>query len=375
MFVINTPNGVARMEADNDNFLVSAPTETDLDNLAKPLQEAWQITVQELKSGKSIEKMTKSENGPPDSFQHVGLKITRLTNGGIKISNPKIINRILQEKGLDGSNAVSVPYVIDADLTARKDHESTVDSKQYMRDVGTLRFIADTTHPGIAHIVGILGRHLHNPCQRHVDALKPIFRYLSARIEDGPVYDKKGPLEFTCYTDSDYAGCKDTRKSVSGNLLLANGMPIMWGAALQSLQSHSSTEAEFISADTGARNLTWISSLADELQIPMKKQTTTLVIDKKPSTKYHEGEIITNQANELHLLVDNKGAYDIANSYGPSKRTKHMEVRHHYLQHQINKKLIRITLVPTTEQLADFLTKRVGRKLFKDAMTNIGFPV
>ena len=52
-----------------------------------------------------------------------------------------------------------------------------------------------------------------------------------------------------------------------------------------------------------------------------------------------------------------------------------MEVRHHYLQHQINNKIIRITLVPTTEQLADFLTKRVGRKLFKVAMTNIGFPV
>ena len=120
MFVINTPNGVARMEADNDDFFVSAPTETDLDNLAKPLQEAWQITVQELKSENSIEKMTKSENGPPDSFQHVGLKITRLTNGGIKISNPKIINKILQEKGLDGSNAVSVPYVINADLTSRK---------------------------------------------------------------------------------------------------------------------------------------------------------------------------------------------------------------------------------------------------------------
>ena len=152
-------------------------------------------------------------------------------------------------------------------------------------------------------------------------------------------------------------------------------MPIMWGAALQSVQSHSSTEAEFISADTGARNLTWISSLADELQIPMKKQSTTLIIDNKPSTKYHEGEIIINQANELHLLVDNKGAYDIPNSYGPSKRTKHMEVRHYYLQHQINNKIIRITLVPTTEQLADFPTKRVGRKLFKDAMTNIGFPV
>ena len=114
--------------------------------------------------------------------------------------------------------------------------------------------------------------------------------------------------------------------------------------------------------------------MANELQIPMKKQSTTLIIDNKPSTKYHEGEIITNQGNELHLLVDNKGAYDIANSYGPSKRTKHMEVRHHYLQHQINNKIIRIKLVPTTQQLADFLTKRVGRKIIQGCYDKYRIP-
>ena len=116
-----------------------------------------------------------------------------------------------------------------------------------------------------------------------------------------------------------------------------------------------------------------MSNLADELHIPMKKKTAILVIDDKPSTKYHDGFIIKNEANDLHILVENKGAFDRANSYGPSKRTKHMAVRRHYIQHQINKKVIRISLVPTTEQLADFLTKRVGRILFQNAIRSIGF--
>lgn len=227
MFWINTPNGVARLEADNDDFFFSAPNDEDLDNITKPFIDAWQCTIQRLDHGQSIEKSARTEHGPPQSFQHVGLKIARLQNGGIKISNPKIIEKILAAKGLLGANPVSVPYVINADLTARKDSEPTVDTKAYMSDVGSLRFIADTTHPGISYIVGVLGRHLHNPSQGHVDALKPIDRYLATRTDDGPVYDKKGPLEFTCYTDSDYAGCKDTRKSVSGSLLTANAQLLM----------------------------------------------------------------------------------------------------------------------------------------------------
>lgn len=60
-----------------------------------------------------------------------------------------------------------------------------------MSDVGSLRFVADTTYPGISHIVGLLGCHLINPSQRHVDPLKPIYVYLATRSDDGPVYDQK----------------------------------------------------------------------------------------------------------------------------------------------------------------------------------------
>lgn len=130
------------------------------------------------------------------------------------------------------------------------------------------------------------------------------------------------------------------------------------GVFSKCVPGHSSTETEFISAYTGARNLMWMSRLADEMLIPMPKQVANLIIDNKLSIKYNDGEIVPNEANNLHLLVDKKGAYDIANSYGPSKRTKHMQVRHHYLQYLINNKKIRITLVPTTEQWVDFLTKK-----------------
>lgn len=97
-----------------------------------------------------------------------------------------------------------------------------------MSDVGSLRFVADTTHPGISHIIGILGRHLHNPSQRHVNTLKQMSRYLSTRANDRPEYDKKGPLELTCYTDSDDAACKESGESVSGNLITSMGQLLMW---------------------------------------------------------------------------------------------------------------------------------------------------
>lgn len=181
------------------------------------------------------------------------------------------------------AKSTCVPYVIDSVLTARKDHEPTVDNKQYMSDVGFFSFVADTTHPSIYHIVGVLGRHLHNPAQRHVNELKPIYRYLTTRANDGPAYDKKGPIEFTCYADSDHAACKDASKPVSVNINMSLGQLLMWGSSFHGVPIHSSTEAEYISADTGERNVTWMSILADELSIPMQKKTVTSVWYQKPN--------------------------------------------------------------------------------------------
>ena len=139
--------------------------------------------------------------------------------------------------------------------------------------------------------------------------------------------------------------------------------------------THSSTESEYIAADTGARYLTWLCSLAKELQIRMYDKQAELKIDDKPASKYHEGKIVTDDSTALILITDNKGCFDIAHSYGPTKRTKHLDVRHHYLQQQINKKVLSMKQVPTTEQKADFLTKGVTKVIFKNQMRNIGYTV
>lgn len=78
-----------------------------------------------------------------------------------------------------------------------------------------------------------------------------------------------------------------------------------------------STEAEYIASDTGAKTLTWLASLADSLQKPVVKRPTSLRKDDKPATKYHDGNIITDIRQDLLLLTDNKGAFDIANTNGP----------------------------------------------------------
>lgn len=347
--------------------------------------KAWNITIQMLSVKDPIQRnhtnvtvVTHADVTDPisadQSFQHVGLKITKLATGGLKISNPKIIQRLLVDHGLTDCNPTTLPYTISADLSARKPNEATADKKAYQTAVGTLRFIADTTHPGLAWILGILGRHLHDPAPRHLTAIKPVLRYLSTCVHDGPTFTRTGPLQLTCYTDSDYAADPDTRRSITGILCLASEQPVLWGSARQCVLTHSYTEAEYISADTGARTLTWLSSLASELRISVVERPPSLRIDDKPAPQYHDGHIIVDTRPDLRMLIDNKGAVDIAHTNGPSKRTKHLDVRHHYIQQQVHSRAIYLSQIPSSEQRADFLTKPVGRKLFKQALSYIGFP-
>lgn len=275
--------------------------------------------------------------------------------------------------GLTGCNSVTVPYVISADLSTQRLEEDQADKKMFQRNVGKLRFIADTSNPGIAWITGVLGRHLHDPALRHMAALKPIYRFLSSRANHGPRYEARGPPLLACYTDSDYAGDRDTRRSVTGLLALASDQPLAASSARQYTVTYSSKEAENVSADTGAWALTWVLSLAAELLILVEARPASLRIEDKTATKYHEGRIVVDSRADLHLPTDSSGAFDIAHTSGPSTRTKHLDVRHHYIQQQVQAPVLRLSQVPASEQWADFLTKAVGHALFKFAMQNIGF--
>lgn len=152
-------------------------------------------------------------------------------------------------------------------------------------------------------------------------------------VLEGLTHTKVGPLQLTGYTDSDYAADLGTRtprsrRSVTVLMVFASGQPIIRTSARQPSATHSSTEAEYIAADTGTRTMTWPANPADELKLPLTAKAE-LRIDNKADTRYHEGSIISGTKSDLHLLEDNKGAFDIAHAHGPSKRTEHLDDRYH----------------------------------------------
>jgi Reverse transcriptase (RNA-dependent DNA polymerase) len=373
MFIQEVGPGLyARTEADNDDFLITAPTEAYIDRLARPLEAAWQITKQKLSRWTPIMSKerptavaTDTLTDDPSSMQRVGLRIERMPDGGLKLSNPKLIVALLSRHGMADCNPTILPHVASATLHSTQDGEPLVDPSAYRVVVGSLRFLADTTHPLIAHPVGVLGRHLVRLALRYMVATKNGMRYLRGNVNTGIVFPRSDVVRIEGHTDSDYANCTDTR--FSGVLVTVNGSPVHWSSSHQTTVTHSSTEAENIAADSGARVLVWLAQLADDLRVPLVKRSTTLTIDDKPVATYHNGVVITDERRDLALRVDKKGAIDMAHAHGPTKRTKNLNVRHHYLQQCVARKILFMKQCTTDEQLADCLTKPLGRVKFLQA--------
>ncbi|WJZ94359.1 hypothetical protein VitviT2T_013228 [Vitis vinifera] len=100
------------------------------------------------------------------------------------------------------------------------------------------------TRPDIAYIVGMLGRYLSNLGMDHWRAAKRVMRYLQRTKEYMLTYRRLDQLEFIGYSDSDFAGCQDSRRSTSGYIYLLAGGAISWRSAKQTLVTSSTMEAE-----------------------------------------------------------------------------------------------------------------------------------
>jgi hypothetical protein len=151
--------------------------------------------------------------GDPSSLQHVDLRIELMPDGGLTLTNPNW-KALLARHGM-------------------ADGEPLVDPSAYRAVVGSLRFIADTTHPLIAHPVGVLGRHLVRPALRNMVATKHVMRYLRGLANTGIVFPRSDGIRIEGHTDSDYTNCTDTRASISGVLVTVNGSPVHWSSSRQ----------------------------------------------------------------------------------------------------------------------------------------------
>lgn len=271
---------------------------------------------------------------------YVGLEIIRNRKEKTMFINQKsYISRVLEKFNMSNCRSNAVPADPKA-LTSLQDIQSNDGEEMkipYREAVGSLMFAAVVSRPDIMYAVGQVSRHLNNPDRSHWIAVKRILRYLQGSRDVGIMYSGSSE-ELKVYSDADFAGDPDTRKSTSGYVsVFANG-PVTWCSQRQKCVARSTTEAEYVAASNAAQETMWLRAFLNETEggatLPTK------------------------------LLIDNQSALNLVKNSDHHKLTKHIDVKYHYIRQQVQNEEIETVYVPSNEQLADFLTKPLSREKF-----------
>jgi hypothetical protein len=158
------------------------------------------------------------------------------------LSQRQYILDILTRHGMTGCNPCSTPVDSCAKLAATAG-PPVADPTAYRSLVGALQYLT-FTRPDIAYAVQQVCLYMHDPREVHLVAAKRILRYLQGSIDHGLVIPKSAPTQLIVYTDADWAGCPDTRRSTSGYAVFLGGSLISWSSKRQHTVSRSSAEAE-----------------------------------------------------------------------------------------------------------------------------------
>jgi len=250
-------------------------------------------------------------------------------NGFLTISQTSFIETLARRFGVTKTS--EFPAVVGANLEARMEGESS-GPWAYREAVGSLMWLVTMTRPDIANAVRAVARHSHNPTERHWKAVLKIIEYLLGSKELGITYERGYGLDLVLFTDSNYAEKADDRRSVSGIAVLLCCAVVAWASVTQKVLAVSTTEAEYISTGDGVKEGLFAKGVLCFL-VPQLSEKC------------------------FDVCVDNAGAISLANNPLSSARTKHIDVRFHFLRELVRSKTIEVVYVPTKFQHADILTK------------------
>jgi hypothetical protein len=276
---------------------------------------------------------------------YLGIEVKQLPSG-IFLSQSGYAARILEKSGMEKCNPVQVP--MEARLHLSKSSTcKQVDSTLYRSIIGSLRYLTHT-RPDITYAVGVASRFMEKPASDHLAAVKHILRYVKGTQGLGCFFGKKteAPMQLCGYSDSDHAGDVDDRKSTSGVIFYLNSSPVSWTSQKQKVVAMSSCEAEYVAAASAACQGVWLRGLLASLTGVEEEQVT--------------------------LKVDNQSAIALIKNPVHHERTKHIDIKYHYVRDCNENGSIVVEHVRTEDQLADILTKPLGRVKFLELRDRIG---
>ena len=250
------------------------------------------------------------------------------------------ILNLLKKYGLSDAKIVSTPADISVKLKKDDGVSKEVNSVSYQSMVGSLLYAAIATRPDIAHAVGTVSKFCSKPTEAHFTAAKRILRYLKGTLNLAIKYQRSESNMLIGYSDADWAGDLDDRHSTTGNLFLMAGGPVNWLSKKQAVVALSTSEAEYVALSSATQEAMWLRKLLiSDLQVTSQEPTV--------------------------LMEDNQGAISIAKNPVAHSRTKHIDIRYHYIREAMQEGIVIIHYCPTEQMIADILTKPLPRERFK----------
>ncbi|GJR64825.1 putative ribonuclease H-like domain-containing protein [Tanacetum coccineum] len=326
LFIRKTGNHTLHVQIYVDDIIFASTDPNDCDRFSNEMSSKFQMSMM----------------GQISFF--LGLQISQNPRG-IFINQSKYANEILKKFDLHKSDPVDTPMVertkLDEDLSG-----TPVDQTKYRSMIGSLMYLT-ASRPDLVFAVCMCARYQSRPTKKHLEAVKRVFRYLQGTINMGLWYPKDTAMALTAYADADHAGCQDTRRSTSGSAQFLGDKLVSWSSRAN-LHVHSSTEVNTSRCWLMCQSYGCWSSYQIMAFASMNTQKM------------------------IPLYCDNKSAIALCCNNVQHSRSKHIDIRHHFIREQVEKGVVELYFVRTEYQLADIFTKALPRERFEFILPKLG---
>ena len=290
----------------------------------------------------------------------LGMRITRdRAARTITLDQELYVTKALEKYGLTQCKVASTPEVVGHESAAGGDDDAVLDAllspseaMRYMELTGTLMYAAVASRPDIAHAAHQLVSHMQAPTRRHMLAAERVLRYLAGTRALGLVFgsrngaivgDSRGRMlqlvDVCAYADADWANGKADRRSITGWVSKLNGDTISWASKKQRTVALSTCEAELYAEAAAIQEVLWLRGMLKELGLHT-----------------HTGSIVHG---------DNQSAIAVSKNGIKGERTKHVDIKYHFVTETVERGDVVLKWIPTSEMQADIFTKALAAPLFE----------
>ncbi|GKA46962.1 hypothetical protein Tco_0739845 [Tanacetum coccineum] len=252
---------------------------------------------------------------------------------GIFINQSKYALESLKKYSFDSCDLVDTPMVEKSKLDEDKEGKA-VDPSHYRGMIGTLLYLTDS-RPDLQFAICMCARYQARSTENHLHAVKRIFRYLKGTVNRGIWYLKDSSIALTAFADVDHAGCQDTRRSTF----------VSWSSKRQKSAAISNTEAKYIAIFGCCAQILWMRSQLIDYDLGF---------------------------NKITMYCDNKSAIALCCNNVQHSRSKHIDIRFHFIKEHVENGVIELYFVNTEYQLADIFTKALAKERIEFLINKLG---